>query len=77
MELHAVWTVITEGRKGYSLHPETLRWKGKLKAMYLRHEALVYEMHGRGYSHHSPLDRRKATGISAQDEYVDPQQGRF
>ena len=70
-ELHAMWTVITENKRGYSLHPETLRWNGKLKAMYLRHEQLVTEMTRRGYNHKSPLDRRKATGIAEQNDYVD------
>ena len=70
-ELHAIWTVITEKKKGYSLHPETIRWKGKLKAMYLRHNELVKEMNARGYNHKSPLDKRKATGKSKQDVFVD------
>ena len=70
-ELHAMWTIITENKKGYSLHPETIRWKGKLKAMYLRHEELVAEMIMRGYNHHSPLDKTKATGNSKQKIFVD------
>ena len=70
-ELHAMWTVITEKKKGYSMHPETIRWKGKLKAMYLRHDDLIKEMNGRGYNHKSPLDKRKATGKSEQDVFVD------
>ena len=70
-ELHAMWVIITERKKGYSLHPETIRWKGKLKAMYLRHEELVKEMINRGYDHKSPLDKRKATGKSKQDFFVD------
>ena len=70
-ELHSIWVVITENKKGYSLHPETLRWHGKLKAMYLRHEKLVDEMITRGYNHHSPLDRRKATGSKIQNVFVD------
>ncbi|MGI9566530.1 MAG: pyrimidine dimer DNA glycosylase/endonuclease V [Nitrosopumilus sp.] len=70
-ELHAMWVVITEKKKGYSKHPETIRWKGKLKAMYLRHEELVKEMNHRGYNHTSPLDKRKATGKSKQDIFVD------
>ena len=70
-ELHAMWTVITENKKGYSMHPETIRWKGKLKAMYLRHEELVAEMINRGYNHNSHLDKRKATGKSKQDIFVD------
>ncbi|AFS80983.1 hypothetical protein NKOR_05485 [Candidatus Nitrosopumilus koreensis AR1] len=70
-ELHAIWTVVTEHKKGYSMHPETIRWKGKLKALYFRHNALVAEMIHRGYLHHSPLDKRKATGLSVQDTFVD------
>ena len=70
-ELHAMWSVITKNKKGYSLHPETIRWKGKLAALYLRHELLVVEMQKRGYNHQSPLDKRKATGVSTQDTFVD------
>ena len=70
-ELHAMWVIITEKKKGYSMHPETIRWKGKLKAMYLRHEDLVNEMISRGYSHKSPLDKRKASGKSIQNDFVD------
>ena len=70
-ELHAMWVVITENKKGYSKHPETIRWRGKLKAMYLRHEELVKEMKQRGYKHKSPLDKRKATGELKQDFFVD------
>jgi hypothetical protein len=71
-ELHAIWSVLTKHKKGYSRHPETLRWKGKLKALYLRHQALVSEMVSRGYRHNSPLDARLARGGSRQDIYVDP-----
>ena len=70
-ELHAMWTIITENKKGYSNHPETKRWKGKLKAMYLRHEKLVQEMELRGYNHQSPLDKQKASGSSIQNSFVD------
>ena len=65
-----MWVVITEKKRGYSMHPETLRWNGKLKAMYQRHEKLVDEMKRRGYNHHSPLDKRKATGNEIQNEFV-------
>lgn len=71
-ELHAVWAVLTQGRKGYSRHPETLRWKGKLRALYRRHEDLVVEMTRRGYDHRSPLEKALATGRTVQDAYVDP-----
>jgi len=69
-ELHALWIILTEGRKGYSKHPETLRWVGKLAALYRRHEDLVREMERRGYNHKSPLDKNKATGSSVQNAQV-------
>lgn len=70
-ELHAIWSVITKGKKGYACHPETLRWRGKLKALYGRHEALVREMTGRGYRHRSPLPAWQAKGLGRQSVYVD------
>lgn len=70
LELHSIWTVITQGKKGYSKHPETIRWVGKLKALYSRHEKLVKEMHSRGYNHNSELDKNLAIGDSKQKEYV-------
>ena len=70
-ELHALWVILTEGKKGYSRHPETLRWKGKLKALYLRHDAMVAEMTNRDYCHYSPLEAELATGKSSQDEFLD------
>lgn len=69
-ELHALWTIITQDKKGYSHHPETLRWYGKLKALYLRHEALVEEMQARGYQHHSDLNKHLATGSANQMVFV-------
>lgn len=71
-EIHAIWSVITRGLKGYSSHPETKRWKGSLKALYLRHEATAREMERRGFNHKSALDKRRATGKATQDELVDP-----
>lgn len=70
-ELHAIWSVLVNGKRGYAHHPETLRWKGKLKALYGRHEALVAEMSKRGYLHRSPLAERQATGSAKQTVYVD------
>ena len=69
-ELHALWTILTEGKQGYFRHPETLRWKRKLKALYNRHQAQVNEMTARGYNHHSPLDEALAAGSGKQDDFV-------
>ena len=70
-ELHAIWSVITKHRRGYSQHPETKRWVGRLRALYNRHEQLVKEMRRRTYQHLSPLEKRLATGSSRQSVYVD------
>ncbi len=71
-ELHAAWNVITLDRAGYRAHPEVTRWRGRLAALFARHEALVDEMRRRGYNHASPLDRSLAAGESAQVVYIDP-----
>ncbi|MEF8879842.1 MAG: pyrimidine dimer DNA glycosylase/endonuclease V [Candidatus Thermoplasmatota archaeon] len=70
-ELHAIWNIITENKKGYSNHPETLRWRGKLKALYNRHKQQVKEMKERGYKHKSSLNVKKAVGKEKQNCYID------
>lgn len=70
-ELHAVWSILTNNKKGYSNHPETKRWKGKLRALFLRHEKLIQELARRGYNHRSPLPKKFAKGKATQACYVD------
>lgn len=69
-ELHAIWSILTQGKKGYSFHPETKRWSGKLKALYVRHDRLVQEMRIRGYHHRSPLEKIMAKGLPVQHEFI-------
>lgn len=69
-ELHAIWSVVTKKKKGYSNHPETLRWIGKLKALYIRHKTLVQEMKKRRYNHKSNLPFHLAKGKKIQDIFV-------
>lgn len=69
-ELHGLWNILTLGKRGYSQHPETLRWVGKSAALYARHEELVREMEARGYVHRSPLNRKLAKGRRVQDEFL-------
>jgi hypothetical protein len=76
-ELHGLWRILTEERQGYAQHPETRRWRGKLAALYERHEGLAEEMARRGYRHASPLDRRQAIGPVAQNDFVDPLEAQF
>ena len=72
-ELHGLWNILTKhkGKGGYSRHPETLRWVGRQKALYIRHEALVKEFTRREYAHHSPLDKRLAVGSASQTIFLD------
>jgi len=70
-ELHAIWSILTTGKRGYRDHPETVRWRGRLAALYARHEAQVTEMGGRGFRHASPLDRRLATGDADQTDLLE------
>lgn len=69
-ELHALWTILTENKRGYANHPETKRWVGKLKALYSRHDRLVEEMKTRGYNHNSPLDIKLAVGSAEQKSFL-------
>jgi len=81
-ELHGLWNILTKHKRkglsfaeatkgvGYSRHPETLRWVGKEKALYQRHEQLIKEFYKRGYKHHSPLDKKSATGLASQDVFI-------
>lgn len=70
-ELHAIWAILVDNKYGYSRHPETLRWKGKLKALYNKHTELVKELYARGYNHRSPLNLALATGSEEQDVLID------
>jgi hypothetical protein len=68
-ELHGLWNILTKHKMkgGYAKHPETLRWVGKNKALYNRHELLVKEFTARGYQHHTPLDKKLAKGLARQN----------
>lgn len=71
-ELHGLWNILTKhkGKGGYSLHPETLRWVNKKKALYSRHEKLVKEFFRRGYKHYTSLDKHLATGLGSQKVFI-------
>jgi hypothetical protein len=71
-EMHGLWNILTAGKVGYSRHPETRRWVGRLAALFARHERLVEEMTRRGYRHASPLDPLLATGLPVQSSFIDP-----
>lgn len=71
-ELHGLWNILTKhnAKGGYSRHPETIRWIGKQKALYLRHEMLINEFQKRGYNHYTLLDKKFATGSRKQNKFI-------
>jgi len=69
-ELHGLWNILVNNKKGYRNHPETKRWIGKNKALFLRHEQLVKEIKKRDYNHNSLLDKKYASGKLKQDEFI-------
>lgn len=54
-ELHGLYNILTEGKKGYSSHPETRRWVGAAGGLVTRHAQLAAEMRLRGYTDRTPL----------------------
>jgi hypothetical protein len=58
-ELHGLHNILTLGKRGYSRHPETVRWAGRITALRLRHAHLAAEMRLRGYTDRTPLPLRR------------------
>jgi len=57
-ELHGLVNILTQGKKGYSRHPETLRWVGFGWALKQRHALITAEMALRGYQEKTPVRTR-------------------
>ncbi|PIE61843.1 MAG: hypothetical protein CSA29_01185 [Desulfobacterales bacterium] len=69
-ELHGMVSVIVNGKKGYSRHPETLRWVQCGWALNKRHQLLAAEMTLRGYNEASPVQICQNKGVWP-DTYID------
>lgn len=69
-ELHGIVSIISNKKKGYSRHPETLRWYGHGWALKIRHQQLVAEMNLRGYKDKSPVFTRSGKG-TWPESYID------
>jgi len=67
VEIHTIYSVIVNGYEGYSKHPEVLRWRDHLGALWRRHATVAAEMQMRGMRHKSPLARLSA----AMDDWPD------
>jgi hypothetical protein len=70
-ELHAIVSIIKNSKKGYSRHPETLRWKNFGWALRQRHRLLAAEMNLRGYVDRSPV-LLKTQYLKWPKVFVDP-----
>lgn len=75
-ELHGLYNILTQGKKGYARHPETLRRVGFVDALCLRHQALASEMALRGYTDRSPLPEAAPTS-PAPTQQIDPPGAQF
>ena len=69
-ELHGIVSILVNGRKGYSRHPETLRWVGYGWALRKRHQMLAAEMSLRGFTDKTPVLIRSGRGFWP-DVYID------
>ncbi len=62
-ELHGIVSIFVNRKKGYSKHPETLRWVGFGWALKQRHQLLAAEMALRGYTDRSPVLTRSGKNM--------------
>ncbi|CAK8716947.1 DUF1722 domain-containing protein [Candidatus Electrothrix laxa] len=74
-ELHGIISIIVNGKKGYSKHPETLRWVGYGWALKMRHELLAAEMLLRGFKEKTPVMISSNKGVFNEgawpEKYID------
>jgi len=71
-EIHALSTVIADGKNGYAMHPETLRWKGRLGKLKRSHDLTILEMELRAFNHYSPLTLSLETDREDNPTSCDP-----
>lgn len=69
-ELHGIVSIIEKHKKGYSRHPETLRWVGYPWALQQRHLQLSAEMSLRGFVDKTPVSSKGNPG-KWPAEYID------
>ena len=62
-ELHGIISIIVHCKKGYSRHPETMRWVGHVDALRQRHGLLACEMALRGFTDRTSVTAPSDEGI--------------
>ncbi|MFC1541961.1 DUF1722 domain-containing protein [Candidatus Latescibacterota bacterium] len=70
LELHAIVSIIVNKKRGYSAHPETVRWSGHGWALRQRHRQLAAEMSLRGFTDRTPVRIRSQKGVWPET-YID------
>lgn len=75
-ELHGIVSIIVNGKKGYSRHPETLRWIDHGWALQIRHKLLSCEMALRHYTDRSPVTLFSSPGVWPI-QFIDPPARQF
>ena len=70
-ELHGMVSIFANDKKGYSRHPETLRWVGYGWALQMRHQLISCEMALRNYQDKTPVNSGEATD-NWPTSYIDP-----
>ncbi len=73
-ELHGIVSIIVNGKKGYSKHPETIRWAGYGWALRIRHQLLSAEMSLRSFTDKSPVLTRTKKGVWPKEYINEPDQ---
>jgi len=73
-ELHGIVSIIVNGKKGYSKHPETIRWAGYGWALRIRHQLLSAEMSLRNFTDKSPVLTRTKKGVWPKEYINEPDQ---
>ena len=69
-ELHGIVSIIVNNKKGYSKHPETIRWINYGWALRMRHQLLAAEMSLRNFTEKSPVATCKNKGMWPE-KYID------
>ncbi len=69
-ELHGIASIIVNNKKGYSNHPETIRWLGYGWSLWKRHQLLAAEMSLRGFTDKTPVLTRTNKGMWPET-YID------
>ena len=75
-ELHGIVSIFVNNKKGYSRHPETLRWVHHGWALRIRHQQLACEMALRGFTDRSPVTLQSNAG-NWPKIYIDPPDVQF